>query len=43
MTEVLKHILGFCGDSHINIVSGTLIIMVLNIILKAKLNGQHRN
>ncbi len=42
MTEILKHILGLCGDSHINIVSGTLIIMVLNIILKSKLNGQHR-
>jgi len=29
--ETIKHLLGFCGESHLNIITITLIILILKI------------
>jgi hypothetical protein len=37
MIENLKHILGICGEPHINVFSLTAIILITYIIFKFKL------
>jgi len=37
MIESIKHLLGICGEPHINIFSGALILFITYIIYKLKL------
>ena len=40
MIEIIKHLTGMCGESHINLITLTLIFYIFKILLNKKYNDK---
>jgi hypothetical protein len=40
MTEVINHLTGMCGESHINLITITLLFILVKILLNKKYNDK---
>jgi len=40
MIEIIKHLTGMCGESHINLITLTLIFFIFKILLNKKYNDK---
>tara|TARA_R100000541_G_scaffold1053_2_gene4951 strand:- start:4105 stop:4263 length:159 start_codon:yes stop_codon:yes gene_type:complete len=40
MLETIKHLTGMCGESHINLITITLIFILVKILLNKKYNDK---
>jgi hypothetical protein len=40
MIEIIKHLSGMCGESHVNLITLTLIFFIFKILLNKKYNDK---